>query len=265
MLKTIRHRGPDSSVSHFWGDNVLLQTDHSYNLRDQVYPVSQKWAGERYTIVFDGVIFNREELKRALNCDAEDMDDAQLMLRGYIAWKQTVLERVNGVFALAIAHERENKLFLARDRMGVKPLFYMRNGKGLIFASEMKTILSVPGVSAQLCIVHIFRIAIQRAFQFFPIKDHPLKNNGIALARPLNTDRIHLIEQTKPMICLKQHILAPKVACRAVRPPMLDCPQHILCNSFIRCCPQYTGNTTQTISPTFLPKEYMPLLKLMCV
>ena len=150
MLRTIQHRGPDNSASHFWGDNVLLQTDHSYNLRDQVYPVSQKWAGERYTIVFDGVIFNREELKRALNCDTTAMDDAQLMLRGYIAWKQTVLERVNGVFALAIAHERENKLFLARDRMGVKPLFYMRNGKGLIFASEMKTILSVPGVSAQL-------------------------------------------------------------------------------------------------------------------
>ena len=150
MLRTIRHRGPDSSVCHFWGENVLLQTDNGYNLRDQAYPVSIEWAGERYTIVFDGVIFNREELKRELDYDAAGIDDAQLMLRGYIAWKQTVLERVNGVFALAIAHERENKLFLARDRMGVKPLFYTKLENGLIFASEMKAILSVPGVRAQL-------------------------------------------------------------------------------------------------------------------
>ena len=150
MLQAIRHRGPDSSASHLWGENVLLQTDHRFRLRDQVYPISREWAGEHYTIVFDGAIFNRNELKEALDIDDEGLDDAQLMLLGYIAWKQAVLERVNGVFALAIAHERENKLFLARDRMGVKPLFYMRKGNGLIFASEMKAILSVPGVHAHL-------------------------------------------------------------------------------------------------------------------
>lgn len=153
LLLSMKHRGPDLSSVHQWMDNVLLQTDHVRTWHDHDLPITIEWAGERYSIVFDGMIFNREEIRRDLmrqNHVLEGRSDAELMLRGYVSWREGILDRVNGVFALAIAHEKENKLFLARDRMGVKPLFYKQHGKGIVFASEMKTILTCPGVEAQL-------------------------------------------------------------------------------------------------------------------
>lgn len=149
----MQHRGHDLSVRHHWLDNTLLQNDHIGNQNNNAYPMTIEWEGERYAIVFDGIIFNREEIRRDLirqNHVVEGRSDAELMLRGYASWRDGILDRVNGVFALAIAHERENKVFLARDRMGVRPLFYMHHGNGLIFASEMKSILNHPGVESQL-------------------------------------------------------------------------------------------------------------------
>ena len=153
LLLSMKHRGPDLSSAHHWMDNQLLQTDHVKSCHDQVLPFTIEWAGERYTIVFDGILFNREEIRQELLLEKNQLEgggDAELMLRAYIAWREEFLKRVNGVFAVAIAHEREDKLFLARDRMGVKPLFYKMHKTGLLFASEIKTILTYPGVEAQL-------------------------------------------------------------------------------------------------------------------
>lgn len=153
LVLSMQHRGHDLSVRHHWLDNTLLQNDHIGNQNNNAYPMTIEWEGERYAIVFDGIIFNREEIRRDLirqNHVVEGRSDAELMLRGYASWRDGILDRVNGVFALAIAHERENKVFLARDRMGVRPLFYMHHGNGLIFASEMKSILNHPGVESQL-------------------------------------------------------------------------------------------------------------------
>ena len=153
LVLSMQHRGHDLSVRHHWLDNTLLQIDHIGKQNNNAYPMTIEWEGERYAIVFDGIIFNREEIRRDLirqNHVVEGRSDAELMLRGYASWRDGILDRVNGVFALAIAHERENKVFLARDRMGVRPLFYMHHGNGLIFASEMKSILNHPGVESQL-------------------------------------------------------------------------------------------------------------------
>lgn len=153
MLLSMKHRGPDISSVHQWMNHTLLQTDHANASGDCIHPFKMEWAGERYAIVFDGAIFNREEICRDLDRQhhtLEGRSDAELVLRGYISWQEGILHRVNGVFAFAILHERENKLFLARDRMGVKPLFYKQHNGGLIFASEMKTILTYPSVDAQL-------------------------------------------------------------------------------------------------------------------
>ena len=153
MLLSMKHRGADTSLAHQWQNHTLLQTDCIRSANDQVLPLSMEWAGERYTIVFDGNIYNPEEIQRELLCQGHMLDgrsDAELMLRGYMCWKEGILNRVNGVFSLAIAHEHEGLLFLARDRMGVRPLFYMQHRDGLLFASEMKTILTYPSVEAKL-------------------------------------------------------------------------------------------------------------------
>lgn len=125
--------------------------------------VSYEWAGENYTICFDGRLNNRQELINKLvakDFPLESHSDEEIMLFGYICWGERMLEMVNGAFALAILCEKEGKVFLARDRLGIKPLFYMHHNKGLIFASEMKTILSFPGVEPQLDVLGINQIML---------------------------------------------------------------------------------------------------------
>ena len=70
--------------------------------------------------------------------------DTEVVLRAYIAWKENALERINGIFGFAVWEEKAKRLFLARDRIGVKPLFYAIKNKQLIFASEIKTLLCHP-------------------------------------------------------------------------------------------------------------------------
>ena len=150
MLHAIQHRGPDHAFIHAWENNALLQV----NRREDTTDIQTlDWGGERYVIAFDGKIFNREELGSALmrsECPPQGNSDGEWMLRGYLCWGEEVLNRVNGVFALAISHERSKKTFLARDRMGVRPLFYMQRGEGLLLASEIKGILTHPAVEAEL-------------------------------------------------------------------------------------------------------------------
>ena len=154
MLTTMRHRGPDGKGHYSVGDICVLHTrlsvtDHTGGAQ----PMILDWGGERYVICFDGVLYNTEELRLELMQLGHSFDghsDTEVVLHAYVQWKEKVLDKINGVFALAILQERNGRVFLARDRIGVKPLFYMHHGQGLLFASEMKTILSYPGVKAEL-------------------------------------------------------------------------------------------------------------------
>ena len=153
MILTMKRRGPDGEASYHWQGKTLLHTALGSAGHGGAQPMALDWAGERYVISFDGVIYNREELRRELTKQGHHFDgssDAELMLHGYACWREGVLEQVNGVFAFAIVEEQRGSVFLARDRIGVKPLFYKEHNGGLIFASEIKTILTYPGVEARL-------------------------------------------------------------------------------------------------------------------
>ena len=148
MLQTMKRRGPDAESVYRQKECTLLHTDR-HGVRGYVEMPELDWNGERYVLSFDGTVFNREELCHELH-ESRNLSDGALVLRAYAAWKEEMLEKINGVFALAIFEEKTGTLFLARDRIGVKPLFYMEHENGLLFASEMKTILSYPGVRAEL-------------------------------------------------------------------------------------------------------------------
>ena len=110
-------------------------------------------GGERYVLVYNGELYNTEELRRELSNAGhifEGHSDTEVVLHAYAQWGAGCVERFNGIFAFAVWEAQKRKLFLARDRIGVKPLFYMEHGGGLLFASEMKTILAYPGVRHQL-------------------------------------------------------------------------------------------------------------------
>ena len=111
------------------------------------------WAGENYALTYNGELYNAKELRTELTKLGHRFlghSDTEVLLHAYAQWGQQVLNKLNGIYAFGVWHEKEEKLFLARDRIGVKPLFYKEHENGLLFASEIKTILAYPTVKPEL-------------------------------------------------------------------------------------------------------------------
>jgi asparagine synthase (glutamine-hydrolysing) len=101
--------------------------------------------GKEYTAIFSGQIYNKEEIVNKLsNCgyNFDDNSDTHLVLNSYIEWGKECLNYFNGTFALAIWEKNSKTIFLARDRIGVKPLFYYQYPNGILFASNIKTLMA---------------------------------------------------------------------------------------------------------------------------
>ena len=154
MLATMRHRGPDDHEVYQKEDVCLLHSRLSIiDPEGGSQPMTICAAGETYTIVYNGEIYNTEEIRQELRAQGHVFSghsDTEVVLRAYIQWKETALQKLNGIFGFAIWEHKRKRLFLARDRMGVKPLFYTLQGERLIFASEIKTILAHPDVKAAI-------------------------------------------------------------------------------------------------------------------
>jgi len=154
MLLTMKRRGPDDSGCEAFNRCCLLHTRLAViDPESGKQPMSLAWIGEMYTIVYNGELYNTDEIRKELLRLGHNFlghSDTEVVLHAYAQWKSNCLERFNGIFAFAIWNESAKHLFLARDRMGVKPLFYRIHNEGLIFASEIKTILKYPGIKAEL-------------------------------------------------------------------------------------------------------------------
>lgn len=154
MNRSLAHRGADDSGTYFHGKAYLGQQRLSIiDLAKGHQPMSYTHQGKTYTIVYNGELYNapalRERLKRyrvrlRTNCDTE------LVLKMF-AWEgPRALQRLNGIFALAIYEKATNRLFLARDPLGVKPLFYSLKNGALAFASEMKALFQHPSIQPRV-------------------------------------------------------------------------------------------------------------------
>ena len=154
MLATMVRRGPDGSGIRKGEGYALLHARLAIiDPKGGRQPMSLFWAGERYTLVYNGELYNTAELRKELKALGHEFcghSDTEVLLHGFAQWGEGVLDKVNGIFAFAIWLENQRSLFLARDRIGVKPLFYKLHRGGLLFASEIKTILSYPTVRARL-------------------------------------------------------------------------------------------------------------------
>ena len=114
-------------------------------------------------LVFNGNIYNAQELRAEL----EDLghkfasfSNTEVLLRAYTEWREKCVERLNGTFAFAVWEHHNKRLFFARDRMGVKPLFYARRGEMFIFGSELKTLLAHPLIKPEIDINSIAEIML---------------------------------------------------------------------------------------------------------
>ena len=154
MLQSMHRRGPDAEGTYSAEEAMLLHA--RLIIRDPEggkQPMHLTWAGEKYTIVYNGELYNTEEIRKELEEAGHTFlgySDTEVVLHAYAQFGEGCLSRFNGIFAFGIWEEKRKRLFLARDRIGVKPLFYMRHAGGLLFASEMKTILEYPTVQARL-------------------------------------------------------------------------------------------------------------------
>lgn len=154
MLKTMNRRGPDANGTALLDGCCLLHSRLAViDPEGGMQPMHFTWNAENYSIVYNGELYNTAELRELLTYLGHRFDghsDTEVIIHAYAQWAENCLDRFNGIFAFAIWEHKRKKLFLARDRMGVKPLFYMIHDGGLLFASEMKTILAYPTVTARL-------------------------------------------------------------------------------------------------------------------
>ena len=154
MLTTMRRRGPDSSGVYRSVGTVLLHSRLAViDPMGGRQPMVLQDSGESYVIVYNGELYNTQEVKQELQTLGhifQGHSDTEVVLHAYAEFGADCLHRLNGIFAFAVWEEKRQRLFLARDRIGVKPLFYKHHKGGLIFASEIKTILAYPTVQARL-------------------------------------------------------------------------------------------------------------------
>jgi len=154
ILKTMERRGPDDRGAYHDGLCTLFHTRLTIiDPKGGAQPMYLRRGKERFVISYNGELYNTEEVRQKLRETGHEFasySDTEVVLHAYAQWGEACLDVLNGIFAFAVWEEHSGRLFLARDRMGVKPLFYRWDGEGLIFASEIKTILAYPGVEARL-------------------------------------------------------------------------------------------------------------------
>ncbi len=154
MLDTMARRGPDEQGVYVRDGCTLLHSRLTVIDPDGgKQPMGVQWNGEEYVMVYNGELYNTDELRTELEKLGHSFSghsDTEVVLHAYAQWGEDCLRKFNGIFAFAIWETGENRVFLARDRIGVKPLFFMRKGKGLLFASELKTVLAHPQANAIL-------------------------------------------------------------------------------------------------------------------
>jgi asparagine synthase (glutamine-hydrolysing) len=157
-VDTMSHRGPNDD-----GLEALPQPDGACvwlgHKRLSILDLSPRGhqpmsdPQRRFWIVFNGEIYNFKEVRgrlRRQGCEFHSDSDTEVILRAYEVWGEECLQRLNGMFAFAIWDDRDKTLFMARDRLGVKPLYYAEWPDGIAFASEIKGLLQLPDVPREL-------------------------------------------------------------------------------------------------------------------
>lgn len=154
MTKTLTKRGPDSSGIYssqhaLLGHRRLIVVDPSGGGQPMI-----RTAGDNtYVIIYNGELYNTSEIRDMLKergYEFKSCSDTEVLLTAYIEWGEDCVKHFNGIFAFGIWDENHQKLFIARDPLGVKPLFYTQKGSSFIFGSEIKALLAHPYIKPQI-------------------------------------------------------------------------------------------------------------------
>ena len=146
MQKVLEPRGPDQN-GIFIKDKVALI--HSrlcvIDIENGLQPMTAKYGDNEYTLIYNGELYNTDEVRNELKAYGHKFlghSDTEVVLKAFIQWKDECVNKFNGIFAFAVWDDKEQRLFFARDRIGVKPLFYTIVNNSFIFGSEIKALLA---------------------------------------------------------------------------------------------------------------------------
>lgn len=153
MLSAQRHRGPDGRGAFRDGPLVLGAVRLAVLDRTEAARQPMSTSEGRFTLAYNGEVYNYRDLRReleGLGTRFRSSGDTEVVLQALARWGEGALPRLNGAFALAFWDARERRLLLARDRLGLRPLYWAEAGGDLVFASEIKGILASGRVKAAL-------------------------------------------------------------------------------------------------------------------
>jgi len=165
MANTLEHRGPDAHG--IWHDDIAGLVHTRLSIQDLSDAGAQPMHANDVHLVFNGEIYNAPELRKILievGYAFRGHSDTEVILNGYLHWGERVISRLSGMFAIAIWDVREQCMLLARDRVGIKPLFYGEHDGGLVFGSEIKAMLQhsdivkavhMPAIDAYLALGYV--------------------------------------------------------------------------------------------------------------
>jgi asparagine synthase (glutamine-hydrolysing) len=188
MTDAIAHRGPDGDGQHV--DGHVGIGNRRLAIIDLSPAGAQPMTSESGDLVltYNGEIYNFRELRselEGLGRRFRSRSDTEVLLQAYEEWGEACLNRLNGMFAFAVWDRRRRELFLARDRYGIKPLYFARVGAAFVFGSEIKSFLEHPGFRVDLSFPHLLEY-----FTFQNVFSDGTLFKGVTLLQPGHTLRI---------------------------------------------------------------------------
>lgn len=154
MTRTLRHRGPDAE--DVWVDKTVAIGHARLSIIDHsggAQPMVVYRYGQPIALTYSGELYNFGDLRRRLIGMGHHFftrSDTEVVLQSYLRWGPECVQHFNGMFAFAIWDGTASRLLLARDRLGIKPLYYATTRKGLVFGSEPKALLAHPDISPEI-------------------------------------------------------------------------------------------------------------------
>ena len=150
MTSSLSNRGPDEEGIYI-NKNIALGHKRLIVIDPEggKQPMIEKYSYGEYVITYNGQIYNTEELRKTLfenGFSFNGHSDTEVLLKSFIHYGKNVVHYLNGIFSFAIWNTKTEELYIARDHLGVKPLFYTQFNDSFIFASELKSIFEYPGV-----------------------------------------------------------------------------------------------------------------------
>ena len=146
MSKTLRLRGPDGKGEYITADAALI---HRRLAVIDVEKGAQPMRFGKYIIVYNGELYNTDEIRNMLISSGYEFNthcDTEVVLKAYDKWGEESVKKLNGIFAYAIYNETQKSIFIARDRIGIKPLYYSKIKNMFAFASRINTLLCIPDI-----------------------------------------------------------------------------------------------------------------------